>query len=50
MKIVPAMAVGAVLLLIVTVAALGWLPTEPAWALLGQIATSAARLVSGGAS
>lgn len=43
----PATITGAVLLLAIVVIAVAYLPSEPAWGLLGQIATSAAKMVGG---
>lgn len=44
----PQLVTGSVLLLLVTLAAICFLPSQPAWNLLGQIATGAARVVFGG--
>lgn len=43
----PATITAAVLLLVITVAAIAYLPSQPAWALLGQIVGGAAKAVFG---
>lgn len=42
----PQLLIGGCLLLIVTGAAVWWLPSENAWSLLGSIAVSAAKMVA----
>ena len=45
MNLTPGTYIGGAILLLVTLATIAFLPTEPAWKMLGQIAVSAAGMV-----